>query len=246
MYQYFTTMKTVQQKLRLTGVMTCIALLALLFASCSKQTGVSATTPVSNLAVIDVSPTAPSLDFFMDGAQVNTSPIGYGGGLEYFMCNPGNRHVAFYQTGTSTVIKTDTVDLLPNAAYTLLLSNLPSTPDATLLRDSVYPPASGAITIRLVNASPDAGAINFGLNGKTVLGTNVAYRKATSFISVNLTSALDTVKIYRTGTTTVLQSLPVVMNLGGVYTVYVYGFANQTSAAEQLNTGIMENTYYSN
>jgi len=230
----------------LSGVVAGMALLPFVFSACSKYADNSnSQTSTSNLAVIDVSPSAPSLDFYLDGARVNSSAITYGGGLEYFTCYAGNRHATFYQSGSTTAVASDTAALQPNAAYTMVLSNLPSTPDITVFRDSIYAPASSAATIRLINASPDAGAVDFGVKGKSLLGSNIAYRKATPFVSVSLvTSLTDTLQIYHTGTNTVLQTIPVQMVQGGVYTIYLYGFQSQTSSAEKLGSGVMENTYY--
>jgi hypothetical protein len=244
MYQYFTTMKTVQQKLRWPGVIS-VALLALMFTSCSKHdddNNVQVST--SSLAVIDVSSTAPALDFYLDGAVVNASPINYGGGLIYFAVYSGTRHVAFNQTGSATVIAKDTATLKPGAAYTMVLSNLPTNPDVTLFRDSVYMPPTSDAAIRLINASPDAGNVDFALKGESLLGSNVAYRKATPFVPVAVSSQSDTVMIYKTGTNTVVQKVPITLQTGGVFTVYMYGFAAQSSASEKLTAGVLENAFY--
>lgn len=219
--------------------------MALALSSCSKHVDNAPQAPTSNLAVIDVSPTAPNLDFYLDGAKVNSGPISYVGGLQYFVCYAGSRHAAFDQSGSSTVLASDTVNLQTNNAYTLILSNLPSKPDMTLVRDSIFVPATGTAILRLINASPDAGAVDFGLKGKTVLAGNVIYRKYTAFVPVTVTSSLsDTLQVYKTGTSTVLQKIPVSLQAGGVYTAYLYGFAGQTSSSEALGLGMMLNTYF--
>lgn len=245
MYIYFTTMKSVQQKLRWPGMIAGLALLALAFSSCTKHTDNAPQAPTSDLAVIDVSPSAPNVDFYLDGSKVNASPITYGGGLEYFICYAGNRHAVFYQSGSITAIASDTVNLQASGAYTMILSNLPSSPDITLLRDSIFAPPSGSATIRLVNASPDAGAIDFGLKGQPVLASNVTYRKYTAFLPVQLNGSLnDTLQIYKGGTSTILQKIPLSLQVGGVYTAYLYGFLAQTSTSQKLNAGLMENTFF--
>lgn len=244
MYNYFTTMKTVPQKLRWPGMIMSIALLALMFSSCSKHNDNNVQAATSSLAVIDVSPTAPNLDFYLDGSMVNATPITYSGGLIYFTCYSGNRRAAFYQSGTNTLIASDTVTLKPSTAYTMLLSNLPSSPNVTLIRDSVYIPPSGQATIRLINASPDAGNVDYALKGRSLSGSNVAYRTATRFTPVNITATVDTVMIYQTGTSNVLQKVPITLQSAGVFTVYLYGFAGQSSDSEKLKASVMENAYF--
>lgn len=243
MYTYFTTMKAVQRKLKWPGMIGTTALLAMLLSSCLKHTDNTVQAPTSNLAVIDVSPNAPALDFYIDGSQINASSIVYGGGLNYFNLYAGTRHAVFYQTGTSTKLAADTITLNANLAYTLLLSNVITAPDLTLLADSVSAPPGGSCTVRFVNASPDAGAADFGLKGKSILASNIAYRKASSFKAVQLTISTDTLQVYKTGTSTVLATIPTTLQVGGVYTIYLYGFASQTGT-EGLAGSIMENTYY--
>lgn len=239
-------MKTVKQKMKWPGVITSVALLAFMFTSCSKDySNNTSNSPTANMAVIDVSPTAPSLDFYLGGTRVNSSSIIYGGGLVYFTCYSGSRQAAFYQTGTSTQIAADTVNLAANGIYTLLLSNVPSTPDVTLIRDSIYAPSSGAATLRLINASPDAGGVDVGFRGHPVFASNILYRKNSAFMPITLSTITnDTLLVYRTGTTTVLQKVAVNMQAGGVYTAFIYGFVSQTATNEQLNINLMENTYY--
>lgn len=246
MYLFTTTMKTVQQKLGWAGTVAGVALLASVFSSCSKHVDNSTPqAPTANMAVIDVSPTAPNLDFYLDGAKVNSGAINYVGGLEYFICYAGKRYAQFYQSGTSTIVASDSVNLKANTAYTLLLSNLPATPDVTLIRDSIYIPAANTATVRFVNASPDAGAVDFGMKGQPLLGSNIAYRKSTPFVQVNITNALtDTLLVYQTGTSTVIQKVPIALQQEGVFTAYLYGFAGQTSTTEKLGLGVMENTYF--
>jgi len=245
MFLFTTTMKTVQQKLRWPGAITSVALLALLFAACSKHNDNVVQAPTANLEVIDVSPTAPTLDFYLDGTLVNSGPISYTGGLQYFVCYAGSRHATFYQSGSSSKIASDTINLQANNAYTLILSNLPSRPDLTLIRDSIFTPANGTATLRLINASPDAGAVDFGLKGGPVLGSNVTYRRYTAFIPVTVTSAHgDSLQVYKTGTNTILQKIPISLQAGGVYTAYLYGFAGQTSTDQKLGLSAVENTYF--
>jgi len=245
MFLFTTTMKTVQQKLRWPGAIASVALLALLLSSCSKHNDNIVQAPTSNLEVIDVSPTAPTLDFYLDGTKVNSGPISYTGGLQYFVCYAGSRHAAFYQSGSTTVVALDTVNLQASNAYTLIMSNLPNKPDLTLIRDSIFMPASGTATLRLINASPDAGAVDFGLKGGQVLGSNITYRKYTAFIPTMITSGhSDTLQVYKTGTSTVLQKIPILLQAGGVYTAYLYGFSGQTSSDQKLGLGAVENTYF--
>jgi hypothetical protein len=243
MHNYFTKMKTVQQKLKWNGMIGIAVLLATLLSSCIKHNDDTAQASTANLAVIDISPNAPLLDFYIDGSQLNSTSIVYGGGLEYFSLNAGVRNAVFNQTGTTTKIAADTITLTANRAYTLLLSNVVTAPDITLLTDSLFVPPTGAATVRFVNGSPDAGAADFGVKGQSLLASNIAYRKYTSFKAIQLIGSADTLQMYKTGTSTVLISLPVSLQQGGVYTVYLNGFASQTNS-EKLGAGIMENIYY--
>lgn len=241
-------MRNVQQNFKrwpvITGMM-CVV--ALMLSSCVKSNNNNPNTnkPIAALSVIDASPDAPSLDLYLNGAQVNANAIVLGNYFNYFNAYAGKTTFTFDQAGTSTVSAQDTATLLANTYYTLFLTNKIATPDYILLKDNLVKPASGAFSIRLVNASPDAGTID--LRDKTT-GTPLIiyepYRAASNFTDVTINTT-DTLQVVQSGTTTVLATVPVVKFVtSSVYTIWLYGLVNTTVTTQKLNAGIMQNAYY--
>lgn len=215
----------------------------LVLPSCSKSSDNNPTNQSTcALSIIDASPDAPGLDLYIGGTRLNGNAITLGSYFSYFTAYAGNQQYVFYQSGTSTVATKDTATLEANGHYTLVLANSIATPDFIVLKDSYSKPAAGTISIRLFNASTDAGAID--LVDKTTgtsLIQNEAYKSASAFTNVTV-NATDTLQVVKTGTTTALANVPAGQFVNGtVYTVWLYGFA-----AERLTAGIMQNAYYSN
>lgn len=239
-------MKNVQQNLkRRAGIIGMVCLLAVSLSSCLKNNtnDTIVQQPVALLAVLDASPDAPSLDFYLDNNKVNNVPIQYGNGLDYFKAYTGKRAATFFASGTTTKIKTDTVTFKENTFYSLFLANVASKPDYLLTVDSLKNPVAGMATIRLVNVSPDAPALDLGIKGGTLIASNRTYKTYSSFIPVsgNLSYILE---VRQAGTSNVLVTIPNTKYYpGAVYTVWVHGLAAGTGTTA-LTADVQTNAYY--
>ena len=101
------------------GALAVTCLFVLMFSSCGKDrygsgyqsypNGSAYNGPVAYLSVIDASPDAGSLDFYLDKNQANNYPITFANGLAYINAYTGKRQAAFYQRGTTTVVKKDSI-----------------------------------------------------------------------------------------------------------------------------------------
>lgn len=220
-----------------------VCLLAGLFTSCVKDNNTYVEEPVALISVINASPDSQPLDFFLDQNQANKQPIPYGYGLDYLRAYPRKRVATFYVAGTQQKVKSDTITLQANKYYSLFLSNLVSHPDDLLLTDSLNNPAAGKATIRLVNLSPDAPAVDLVVKGGSVLAANKIYKGYSSFVPVQ-GDASYTLEIHRAGTSTVLYTLPAInLHSGSVYTVWLHGLAAATDQTK-LTADIQLNAYY--
>ena len=200
--------------------------------SCTKTSNNQAVTPVSVLEVIDVSPDAPALDFYENSTVMNTNAIVYGRGLAYFNSYAGNVAFSFNGNGTSTKLAADNVTLTANHYYTLFFTNSIKTPDFILLADTLVSPGQTNSSIRFVNASANAPAVDVVVKKGSVLISNIAYKGYTKFVPAPVMSN-DTLQVLQTGTNTVLATLPnISFEAGGVYTVWLYGVAGATDATK--------------
>ena len=224
-----------------TGIILAMYLPLSLLCSCSKISNNINPSPQGALAVIDVSPDAPAFDFYFAATQVNTVPLVYGSGISYFQANAGEIAVGFYNQGTTTKVVGDTINLKANTSYTLFLTNLIAKHDLLYLTDTLNHPAANTATIRFVDVSPDAPAVDFAVRKGPVLATNRTYKTFTSFMTIQ-PGINDTLEIRQAGTSTVLASVPTVnITANEIYTVWLYGLANTSVAAQKLNAGAMIN-----
>jgi hypothetical protein len=221
-----------------------ICLFATALSSCVKDqvSDVTPQIPFALISVINASPDAGNVDFYLDNNKANNFPFPYGDGLDYLRAYTGKRTATFYTGGTTTKIKADTMTLKANTYYSLYLSNLASKPDYLLTTDTVKNPGSGMATIRLVNVSPDAPALDLAIKGGAVIASNKAYRKYSSFMP--LASGTYTLEVRQAGTTNVLYTLTDFRFYGAsMYTVWVQGIAAATDATK-LTAKVQLNVYF--
>jgi len=239
-------MKNIKQNIKRWPVaLGVVCSVALALASCSKSHNITPTKPIAALAFIDASADAPSLDFYLSGQQVNLAPIVPGNYFSYFNAYSGNVQAAFYQSGTQTLVAKDSITMLASHGYSLFLANVIAHPDFILIKDSLSAPTSGSISVRLVNASPDAGAVDLVVKGASgSIVSNANYKSVSGFVSATV-SLTDSLQVRQSGTSSVLASVPAShFTNGSVYTVWLYGLANTAVATQRLKAGIMQNGYF--
>jgi hypothetical protein len=220
------------------GIITAAFLLSTIALSCTKTIQNTPQVPTAVMEVVDASPDAPLLDFYINGTQVNASTVGLGGGIAYFSVQAGKISATFNQTGTTQKLAADSLNLTANTSYTLFLANLIAKPDFILLKDTIVQPATGMCSLRFVDVSPDAPAVDLIIKkGAVLLTSNKSYKGYTSFLPLQQNVA-DTLEVVKTGTSTVLASAPGFdFMAGSVYNVTLYGLASQTNS-EKLALGI--------
>jgi len=241
-------MKSIKQNIkRWPVVLGVVCSVALALSACTKNHNVTPSKPIAGLAVIDACPDAVALDLFISGQQVNLNPIAPGNFFNYFNVYSGNVPAVFYQSSTTTLIARDTINMLPNHGYTLILANVEAHPDFILTKDSLSAPASGAISVRLINASPDAGSVDLIVKGSSSSIVQAANYKSVSSFGGATVALTDSLQIRKSGTSTILASVPAShFTSGSVYTVWLYGLANTAVAAQKLKAGVMQNGYFNN
>jgi len=226
------------------GLLGIVCLIAVLLTSCLKDNNDDVTLPPAALvSVINASPGAQPVDFYLDQNKANTYSIAYGQDIDYIRAYTGKRTATFYAAGTQQKIKADTTTLQADKFYTLYLTNIPSNPEFVLLRDSITRPAAGMAAIRFVNVSPDAPAVDLAIKQGNVLAANKGYKGYSPFISVQGNNTY-TLEIRQAGTATVLVTLAdVKITSSSVYTVWLQGLSAATDATK-LSAHIQTNAYY--
>lgn len=225
------------------GIIGMVGLLStVLLSACMKHYDDTPAAPAGLICVINTSPDALAQDFYLNNNKVNLNAIAYGHGLDYSGAYTGKRTVNFYNTGTTTLTKSDTLTVVANKYYSVYLANVVAHPDIVILRDTIVQPEAGKATIRLVNLSPDAPNADLVVNG-TVLAANKAYKGSSGFVPVAGNTSY-TLEVRQAGTTTVLASIAnVTLYQNSIYTVWLQGLKNATDQTK-LTAGLQQNVYY--
>jgi len=218
----------------------------LLFSSCFKDHNNYVNPPVAYLAFVQASTDEPPLNFYLNADLVNNlSAIQYGNSFGYINAYTGLRTANFDNAFTGAQILSDTMTLRQNTNYTLFLANTAAHPQTLLLTDTLNQPTQGNATVRFVNLSPDAGAVDLQIKStNTTTIANKTFTGHSGFVSVTGGVGYN-LQVNATGTSTALASLGNV-NLvnGGVYTIWLYGLKNSTTSADNLAIGMMPNAFY--
>ena len=224
-----------------------VCLLSALLSSCLKSHNSYYAPPVAFVSFIQASPNQPALDFYMNNNKVNINPVNYGDYIDYFRAYTGNRTLNFYSQGSMTKLFSDTATLNVNVAYSVFLTSTSATsasPAMLLLTDSISKPASGKATIRFVNVSPDAPAVDLAVQDSAAFVSNKAFKGYSSFLPMQGDKTY-TFNVLQHGTNTVLATLSnVPINTGLVYTIWFHGLASSSNVNDKPALGIITNAYY--
>ena len=107
-----------------------------------------------------------ALDMSVDGSSL-FSAVPYGGSASYQPADPAAMDTIISQPGSATALVSLTPAVTKNHHYTLLAYGRQGALSTLLLDDNAGAPASGKTLLRVVNAAPDAGALDVYLTAST-------------------------------------------------------------------------------
>jgi len=221
-----------------------LGLFSLSLSSCLKDNSNNVQPPTALVTFYQASPDEPAMNLDFNTNQVNQNAIYYGDDIDYFRVYAGQRTVNLFYTNSMNTIATAPVTIVANNAYSLFLANTAAHPEIVLLTDTLNRPAAGNASVRLVNLSPDAPAVDLKVQGGSVLVSNRAFKGYSSFLPISGQTNY-TFQILQTGTSNVLATLPnVAINSGFVYTILFQGLANTTNSGDKLAANLITNAYF--
>ena len=181
---------------------------------------------ISGLALIHASPDAPAVNLFIGQNMVNNDIFSYGDRIDYVNAYSGTRDVAAYVGSDKKV--SGKVTLEQGKMYSLFLAGQWANAEFVLLEDSLFQPDAGKANIRFLNMSPEAPALDLGLDDGTTLISNKEYKQNSGFIAVNGNTQYNFV-IREHGSTADKVSLPAVtLQSGHIYTIWAKGIYTET------------------
>jgi hypothetical protein len=229
----------------LLGKIGAAGLLCFLLTSCLKENNsTNYTPPTSLISFIQASPDEPPLDFYLNSNKVNQGVIYYGNYINYVSAYAGTRTANFYTSGTMNLLLSGTITLNPNTAYSLFLGDIPTNPQILMLTDTLIKPTAGNASVRFVNLSPDAPAVDLAIQGGAVLVHNISNKGYSTFIPVPVNAGY-TFEVRQAGTGTVLATLTnVPLVNGSVYTIWFGGLVASTNNTDRLSVNIYTNAFF--
>ncbi len=201
-------------------------------ASPAKLTAVVAAddtgTPAAGMAWIRVlhgSPDAPNVDVYVDGAKAVTD-LAFGSITAYTPVAAGNHAVKVCATGSTTVCPIDVPALAvaDGAKYTIAATNDLAKITAQVITDAPSASMTDSAQVRVVHFSADTPAVDvLTADGASKLVTNLAYPKASSYLS--LPANTYSVKVCAAPGDTVCPLGPLSLTVanGKAYSVFAVG-----------------------
>jgi hypothetical protein len=141
----------------------------------------------AEVRVAHLSPDAPNVDVWVDGAVVPALVnVPFEAVSDYLELPAKSTNVQVYATGTSTNPVIDaTVILNPNADYTIAATGLVANIAPTVLVDDRVPAGATETKVRFVHASPDAPPVDVVVaGGGTTLFDDVSFGQAQGYLTV--------------------------------------------------------------
>ena len=201
---------------------------------------------VAGVSLVNASPTATNLDFYLDNAKVNVNPMSYMAALNYFNAIIGSRTATVKSSATSQELLTEKIPFAVNKYYSVFVTG--TEPLSYLVtKDSLYAPSADKALVRFINLSPDSGPLQLASSPKaainesvvtTTLFSNIAYKAYTEYHQVDPGKFLISIKDQATGADK--ATLPDVEILSGkIYTIYAKGLNAATVADYKLGIRVM-------
>jgi hypothetical protein len=170
-----------------------------------------------------------SVNSLLDGTVVNSN-IAYAAALGYNIVPPGAHTISFEATTTPGAIVASVATTLAAATDTsVFITGFAGAVRAVVLQDANFPAQNGNPRLRIVNASPDAPALDVLVNGTRQVSA-LAFPTASPYLS-SISSGTYTITFNNPATgATVFTASGVALTGGQTSTLYLIGPAAQLSS----------------
>src|SRR5215207_9853655 len=153
--------------------------------SCGEVLGLQGESSDACVRLVHAAPDAPPVDVYLNDAEIAQN-LEFGTATEYVLAPSGDgRGVRVAATGTPVdeAIIDASLDFDPGQAYEILVTGAGDDLEATITGTDLRPLAQGQARLRVINASPDAGPIDIGVQGsEDNLFEGVDFRDATDYV----------------------------------------------------------------
>jgi hypothetical protein len=202
----------------------------------------SSSTATTSVQVINVSPDAGTINFFLSGNLKTTSPVAYGNSSSYFSTVAGNQTGEVKSATTGVSLASNPVSIASDSYYSVFVMGqaLTNNINYTIVQDKLNRPTEGKAKIRFVHAVSAAPQVNLLLNSNVIFSAK-AFKSVSDYTeitpgtySIRATSS----DITSVGVTTAFNQT---FENGKIYTIIFKGAVGATTDALKLNLGVMAN-----
>jgi hypothetical protein len=194
---------------------------------------VFATEKTTNVRVLHASPNAPAVDVYANGNKV-LSNVHFGTLSSYLSVPAGMYRIEIRPAGQESPVVIDThVRLSKNKWYTLAAAGTLETIQLRQFRDKHVNNEHGTPRVRVIHLSPDAPAVDVGIQGKKPFVRYLTFGEQSSY--KRIPAGTYTAEVRVSGTDTTVLSIPdVVLNEGISATIYATGLAQGTPSLSAI------------
>ncbi len=193
-----------------------------------------------NISIYHGAPGSTGVIVYADQNQVNNFPLMYSEVLSYSRFYPGNRQFKFTEANSLTSLLEKNFEIKADSVYSMFIVEDAGMLNTILVDDDWSEPTSTEAQLRLVNLSPDAGAVSLKLDEvEAPMFDDVAFKANSEFES------LDT-KIYKlTVLSSAGETLATATNIelkgNRVYTLVLRGHVVTTDNSKKLDLQLLTN-----
>jgi hypothetical protein len=213
-------------------LLSAMLILGLASAGCGDDDSNPATSQTTcKVRVAHLSPDAPAVDVWVDGAKVLTN-VAFKGVSSYLDLSQGMHNVKVTPTGATTpVVIDEDLSLASNTAYTVAATGLLGQNDLVpiVLVDNLTT-VNGSAQVRFVHTSPDAPEVDVAVVSGPMLFDDITFRESSGYISVGAGTYNLSVKIAANGAEA-LRVNGQALSAGKNYTIFAVGLAGDGTLA---------------
>jgi hypothetical protein len=198
---------TLAQWMRLSMTLLAAVITTCVLTGCQNITG---STQYSQVRIIDVSPNAPGMDVYEDGAVIAYN-LGFGTVTSYVPILPGSHQIAMQTSNSTQKLISASGNFGYSKQYTVLVSNVLASLNEQILTDQSSAAPTGEVALRLIDEATQVGGVDVYLvpSGAKLASTNPILTDVT-FPTVggytNVPAGSYSIVVTSTGTTTALYT----------------------------------------
>ena len=194
------------------------------FISCNKNNAVTAGSSIPTFArVVNASQPSPPEDVYIDNSKTGYT-LGYGVATDYLIISPTTHAFAFNSSSTTNTNATGSSLFNDASYYTVYYTDDNS---VVFVQDDHTTPQTGKCKVSFANFSSGVTtSVDFGLTGGNKVISGLFNKNASGYYDIDATTT--SFSLYSTSTGAVLLNIPVTLQAGHGYVVYVSGTAANT------------------